>query len=258
MSRPEGYRTPASNNKRWRAVCTTMAEPCSTSTASTAQCPAGGGGSTCHDGGRQTKASKGGTAHQRACRGTRHSHTGAASRAHTPSQNGNSGHQPCAQGHVAMSSSTARITSTAQAATLHSGAHTTPNRLKGTTTRLTQGMAKRLAPKPTHDRDWKHIKATGASTRVARHCVAHNPLTAALTPEGGASPPISIMVPTATNDSQKLACCQAQGSITSTTTPAQHHTRGQGHCTPTVRSTVTAAIIHTVRCAGMPQPDNKA
>ena len=39
---------------------------------------------------------------------------------------------------------------------------------------------------------------------------------------------------------------------------ASSHTCGQGQRLPLWRSSTTAASIHTVRCAGTPQPENSA
>ena len=68
----------------------------------------------------------------------------------------------------------------------------------------------------------------------------------------------AINKPTATNDSQKPACSSAHGSSALTTTAATSRIIGHGQRRPDACSTVTVASIHTVRCDGTPQPENKA
>ena len=64
--------------------------------------------------------------------------------------------------------------------------------------------------------------------------------------------------PTATKLSQNPGCKSAHGSLTTTTQNASSHTCGQGQRKPPKRSAATVASMTQVRCAGMPQPENKA
>ena len=63
---------------------------------------------------------------------------------------------------------------------------------------------------------------------------------------------------TAKNDNQNPACNIAQGSSKHTTQPAAKSTTGCGQRAPMLRNSTTTPIIHTVRCAGTPQPASKA
>ena len=154
------------------------------------------------------------------------------------------------------------------AATAHNGGSTMPNSASGVITSVTSGIAIRLAAKPTSETCWKKTIDSGASPMVARACV-RRPLRAAMRmrsrqPAGGAAASsrdtgsATINKPTATNDNQKPGCNIAHGSSAVTTTAAANSTNDAGQHTPIVRSSATAASIHTVRCAGTPQPASSA
>ena len=64
--------------------------------------------------------------------------------------------------------------------------------------------------------------------------------------------------PTAANDNQNPGWLIAQGSTAVTTTAEASRHSGQGQRRPEARSSATLASIQTVRCAGTPQPENKA
>ena len=70
--------------------------------------------------------------------------------------------------------------------------------------------------------------------------------------------PAANNTPTATKLNQKPAWYKAQGSITTTTAKTPNQIQGQGQTRPDRRNTTTTASIHTVRCAGTPQPLNTA
>jgi len=149
----------------------------------------------------------------------------------------------------------------------HSGAASTPSSASGVTTSVTSGIATRLAAKPTSDTCWKHTSESGARPSVATTCPRSSPRrrsnSRAARPGGtggGArrTSPDASSSPTAANDSQNPACSSAHGSSAVTTTAAASQTSGQGHRLPHACSAVTAASIHTVRCAGTPQPEKTA
>ncbi len=64
--------------------------------------------------------------------------------------------------------------------------------------------------------------------------------------------------PTAANDNQKPGCSSAQGSSSVTTSAAANSSSGHGQRMPSDASHAALASIHTVRCAGTPQPANSA
>ena len=65
-------------------------------------------------------------------------------------------------------------------------------------------------------------------------------------------------IPTATKLNQKPACNKAHGSHTLTTTAASNHCSSKGQRNVFTRSQQAAINMMTVRCAGTPQPLNKA
>ncbi len=162
----------------------------------------------------------------------------------------------------------------AQAATSHSGAADTPARASGVTTSVTQGMASALASRPTTDTWPNSSSVSGVSASVITHCSRNMAPTLAsrraarVSVEGSPAAaesaarwlPESVAnsTPTATKLNQKPACSSAQGSRVTTTAQASSHTCGQGQRRPDRRSRPTVASIHTVRCAGTPQPLNRA
>ena len=60
------------------------------------------------------------------------------------------------------------------------------------------------------------------------------------------------------NDSQNPGCSSAHGSSSATTQAAARSTASSGQRNPALRTSTTVASIHTVRCAGTPQPANTA
>ena len=118
-------------------------------------------------------------------------------------------------------------------------------------------MATRLASSPTSDTWPNHISVSGANASVMLHWVRSRP-TSLPQPRAWASESSAISTPTATKLSQKPGCSQAQGSQTSTTAMTTTPTTGQGQRRPSKRKPHTTASISTVRCAGMPHPENTA
>ena len=82
----------------------------------------------------------------------------------------------------------------------------------------------------------------------------HRPSAHSSAAASGTRTPEASNTPTATKDSQKPGWAKAHGSVSATRAAPGSHTNGQGQRRPTAPSTVTKAIIHTVRCAGTPQP----
>ena len=75
-----------------------------------------------------------------------------------------------ANGHCASHCSSTIKAASAQAATSHAGATSTPSMAKGVTSSVTQGMATMLANSPTTDTWPKNSRAKGASATVTTHC----------------------------------------------------------------------------------------
>jgi len=78
-----------------------------------------------------------------------------------------------------------------------------------------------------------------------------------------AAPPGSVGSPSissaiAPKDNQKPGCISAQGSSSVTTPAAASSTSSGGQRRPVLRSTTTVTSIHSVRCAGTPQPASSA
>jgi hypothetical protein len=143
-----------------------------------------------------------------------------------------------------------------------------PSKASGVITTVTNGMATRLATKPTSETCWKKTMLKGARPTVATACVCNPERTvrrsAGHQPGSAVSPcaadtgwePTSSA--TAAKDSQNPACSNAHGSMTLTTTAAASKTSGNGQCTPHERSSASVTSMHSVRCAGTPQPASRA
>ena len=179
---------------------------------------------------------------------------------------GGAAHVDAAHGHCHITPNTATIAATAAPATSHSGGTSTPNMAKGVTSKVTQGMASRLAKNDTHDTCPNHTKVMGTKATVIKLCSRNNCRHQAQQRSRqraglcdrckGSSLPIKIA--TATKLSQKPACNNAQGSQHTTANIAQAHTTGQGQRRTPQRKATTTASIRTVRCAGTAQPENTA
>jgi hypothetical protein len=169
-------------------------------------------------------------------------------------------------GQVASQPSTNCKGCKAQAAASHAAGTPTPSMASGVTTNVTQGMASKLASKPTKETCPKNNNPSGAKATVTMSCSRSNAparLNTTLAQTGCFSPgshawPVAIKIPTATKLSQKPGCNMAQGSHVSTTAPAKAQTKCPGQSRADSLSSTTTANIHIVRCAGTPQPLNKA
>jgi hypothetical protein len=184
----------------------------------------------------------------------------------------------------------------AQTAKTQAPDQTTPSMASGVTTRVTQGIASKLANKPTKDTWPKNSSVKGAKAKVTVACSRNKarllrrtawPVPSTLrapsrcindkrrlpTRHGGAPPsarsgasglgtwrcePEAINTPTATKLNQKPGCSKAQGSHASTTEPASNQTSAPCQWRADTLSKTTTPSIHSVRWAGTPQPLNKA
>ena len=179
----------------------------------------------------------------------------------SPAHSGGCGSCTTAHAHWSSHCSSSSSGASASAAPVHKGGHKAPSRASGVTTKVTQGMAARLASSPDSDSWPNSIRPSGASASEMRHCSPHK-ASARAGSEGRSAPcmraSVASSTPTATKLSQKPACHRAQGSSTTTTASARHHTAGQGQRSPAPRNAATLASMQTVRCAGSPQPLNSA
>ncbi len=139
----------------------------------------------------------------------------------------------------------------------HSSGSTMPAKVNGTTTSVTSGIATRLAAKPTKDTCWKNSRLSGARPTLATTWVRSPARSRSRQPLRRRAPTpgsTTISSATATNDSQKPGCSSAHGSASVTTTAAANSTSTAGQRRAPLRSSATVTSIHTVRCAGTPQP----
>src|SRR3989338_7490067 len=97
-----------------------------------------------------------------------------------------------------------------------------PNKVSGTTTRLTTGMAKALASGETMETCWNSASSKGVNPSVTAHWVC----AASRSQSARASPPLAAytITDTAPNDSQKPGDSTAHGSSSTTTNNAQPST----------------------------------
>ena len=108
---------------------------------------------------------------------------------------------------------------TTQAAASHSGGSATPSRARGVMSKVTTGMAARLASKPTTENCPNNSSVSGASAMVTTPCSRTNPATdrparpSTPPPDGRCVRPGSVAnrMPTATKLSQKPGCISAHG-----------------------------------------------
>ena len=153
----------------------------------------------------------------------------------------------------------------------------------GVTSSVTHGIATALASSPTSETWLNSSSDSGVSASVTTHCsrTARRSPPPELASSAGQNPGLSAFfklkvpvapvawarvapesvannTPTATNDSQNPACIKAHGSSATTTAMASSQVCNQGHCRPLWRSSTTVASIQMVRCAGTPQPENRA
>ena len=155
----------------------------------------------------------------------------------------------------------------AQAANTHAPGQTTPSMAKGVTTKVTQGIANKLANKPTKDTWPKNSSVNGAKAQVIAACSRNKPqaprskatpqignssaphrclmvfgtksvrnssVSRSTIPAGGVRScalcwPEAINTPTATKLSQNPGCNKAHGSSVNTTAPANSQMSGPCH-----------------------------
>ena len=165
-------------------------------------------------------------------------------------------HRP--KGRPASSSSTRTKACTSRLATAHSGGATMPASVSGTIASVTSGMASRLAAKPTSDTCWKNTRLSGARPMLATAWVCRPRRSAWRRPRPAGAGSATISSATAAKDSQKPGCSNAQGSNSVTITAAASSTSSAGQRSAALRSSATVASIHSVRCAGTPQPASSA
>ena len=254
---PLAQRGPASTNKACWAVCSKRLLPWPMSRASRANSPGFGRGG-CHSSKGSTKLSPS----QRTPPGQRTNSQAQPSMPNNPKPSGGCAKVATAPGHCAIQPRPVSRAWAQAVAAVQMGGHSTPSMASGVSTMVTQGMAHRLAIKPTmemcpNSSTVKGARARPISTcsRSSRHRGCHHRPGAC-----AARGPGSVMnkMPTATKLSQNPACSKAQGSQATTTASTSNQVRGQGQAMPRLRSTVTVSSISKVRCAGMPQPLNRA
>ena len=243
------------------------AVPWPTSAATNSNWPSGGRDTAGHSSG-----SIKGTAKARNRHGNGSSASSAANTPQATAQGGAAAAVHTAPGHAASHCKGMHSPCTSHAATVQNGASQTPSKASGVINKVTSGMATRLARNPTTDTCWKNSIDNGARPTVAMSCVRKPLRTVAHKRNAhGGSPPAAagrmgpqatgsdaISKPTAMNDSQNPGCSSAHGSSAVTTTAAASSTAGTGQRRPRLRRPTTTASIHTVRCAGTPQPASSA
>jgi hypothetical protein len=167
------------------------------------------------------------------------------------------GSAACAHGHAASQCSSVDRPCTHHAAACHSGAQSTPASASGVTTSVVHGMATTLAAKPTSDTCPNSSSVSGVIANVITHCsrsMERNRAPALIPRALPAIGSVANSTATATKLSQKPGCSSAHGSSARTTAQASSHTCGHGQRRPDRRKSATTASMHTVRCAGTPQP----
>ena len=238
------------------------AVPWPISAATISNCP-GGGGCT----GGASSGSISGRAHARSRQGSGATARNPPSRPQATAHGGAAAAFQTTHGTEASTCKAAIRPCTSAASRAHKGGSSRPASASGAISSVTSGIATRLAAKPTSDTCWKKTIDSGARPMVATACVrrpARRDCPARARQPGGAAARSACAgsdatsKPTATNDSQKPACSSAQGSKAVTATAAASSTAGIGQRSPLPRSSTTMAIIHTVRCAGTPQPASSA
>ena len=169
-----------------------------------------------------------------------------------------------AQGQAAIHSSMALSNCSKSAASNHKGGSSTPSKASGVTSTVTSGTASMLASTPAME-NWPNISmARGVSASTTTHCWCRKARMACQTRArqwgagGACSSPVMNSMATATKLSQNPGCSSAQGSSSVTAMAAIAQIACQGHCLPPPRSKATTSSMHTVRCAGTPQPANQA
>ena len=162
-------RGPVSYSRLCVAVRTSTALPWPTSAASSSNCPGTGRGD-CHS----NTGTNNGTPKARTGQGNRKASSAPPNTPATPAHSGAAGSHSAAPGQEASHCSTATSGCTAAPASCHSGAHRVPSKASGVTTRVTQGMARRLATNPTSDTCPNSKSPRGVSASVTTHCSRNN------------------------------------------------------------------------------------
>ena len=254
------YCGPASYNMRCVAVLMMTALPCPMSAASNSNSPWPGQSAGQNSAGIANKA-----ATQRSLAGSGAISNRPAPMASTLAHQAGCGKAQTAPGHVASHCSKLIKGSMAVAASAAAVGTSAASNASGVTIKVTQGIATRLASKPTMETCPNSSKPSGASASEISHCSRQsaasfdkNRFVALLSSVGAAPASVASSTPTATKLSQKPACHSAHGSATTTTASASSQTHGHGQRTPHHCSRATTASMHTVRCAGSPQPLNMA
>ena len=203
-----------------------------------------------------------GSASQRNRQGSGSTATSAASSPHSTAQGSAAAADHTASGRAASHCRKTLKPWTSADASNHSGGINTPSKASGVTAKVTSGMATMLATKPTSEICWKNSRLKGARPTVATACVRSAPAMVCQArsrhPSGNAARADTgseaTSSATATNDNQKPGCSSAQGSSIVTASAAPSSTACKGQRAPVLRNSTTMPIIHTVRCAGTPQP----
>ena len=122
--------------------------------------------------GANTKAGQANhTTIQRQLHGIRITNIKPATTVSTPKVLGSAGRMMLAHGKSAQNTNQACMICTAQPPTTQIGANNTPKMDNGVTTIVTQGIANKLAAKPTTENWPNHNKVSGASATLMRPCV---------------------------------------------------------------------------------------
>ena len=210
---------------------------------------------------QNSTGSSSGTPASRNDHGRRSANSSPPSTPATPAHPGACAKLRLAHVHCAKPRNNCAISPMAPAARSHSGWISTPSMASGVTTSVTHGIASALASSPTSDTWPNNSRLNGVSASVMTHCSRINTRNLErrrVAPVCELPASLANSTPTATKLNQKPACSNAHGSTATTTAQASSQTCGQGQRTPSSRSVPTVASISTVRCAGTPQPLNKA
>ena len=253
------YFGPASYSSRCSRVRTSTAVPWPMSATTTSKSPAAGRST----GGASKGSSKRHT-EQAQPPGQRQDQQRAAEQAagHAPSGCGRS--RPQAEGPLAQPGQHLHQC-------LHQRAGQRPQRAEhdakqpsGTMASVTSGMASRFATKPTSDTCWKKTMLNGARPMLATTWV-RKPARSAATSRARAAPRFGAgprPAPSPSTDPPQRTTARSRAASAPRVEQRHHHRRGQQHqrCgqrTPAAQH-ATVASIHSVRCAGTPQPASSA
>src|SRR5690606_17125272 len=257
-SKPSGTAGPASYRNAWRAVRSTTAVPCPTSSITSSNSPGRGSARSGHSSGSNSSAASGfpGTPRGSSSQNAPSSASGSANHAA-------SGSQHSATGPSASDSNSGHEASKQVAASRHAGppqpgcsaSSPVPASASGTTTRLHHGIATRLASGPASEACPNSTAVSGSRPRVATHCAARKPPTTGWRPPAGRH---QTSQATPAKLSQKPAVSTASGSTSSSAIAASASESptpiGRRHN----RASTTIATISTVRTVGSAKPATAA